>query len=153
MSLIYKNQDLFLFENLNAVAHGCNCAGAMGAGIAVPFRLKYPEMYKEYKQHCSDFGNQLLGTVFPWKDPKTNLVVYNMFTQGTNNSKNRIALATLESISSCFDATVHHALENNIKTIGIPKVGAGLGGLKWGDVEQTILPFCDLGIDFIVHYL
>jgi O-acetyl-ADP-ribose deacetylase (regulator of RNase III) len=40
-----------LFENAyhaQALAHGCNCQGSMGAGIAVGFRERYPKMYEEY---------------------------------------------------------------------------------------------------------
>ena len=34
---------------VSSYAHGCNCAGAMGKGIAVQFKSKYPDMYLEYK--------------------------------------------------------------------------------------------------------
>jgi O-acetyl-ADP-ribose deacetylase (regulator of RNase III) len=37
-----------LFDNahhVQAFAHGCNCQGSMGAGIAKTFRSRYPEMY------------------------------------------------------------------------------------------------------------
>ena len=35
-----------------------NCKGVMGAGIALEFSLRYPEMYELYKKDCID------GTVF-----------------------------------------------------------------------------------------
>ncbi|MFL5340174.1 MAG: macro domain-containing protein [Gemmataceae bacterium] len=35
-----------------ALAHGCNCAGSMGAGIAVGFRERYPAMFEEYCRLC-----------------------------------------------------------------------------------------------------
>ena len=37
--------DIFLLENVSSYAHGCNCAGAMGKGIAIQFRNKFPAMY------------------------------------------------------------------------------------------------------------
>jgi O-acetyl-ADP-ribose deacetylase (regulator of RNase III) len=44
-----------LFANrfkAQALAHGCNCQGSMGAGIATGFRDRYPEMYAEYRRRC-----------------------------------------------------------------------------------------------------
>ena len=41
-----------LFANTyvaQAFAHGCNCQGVTGAGIAVGFRERYPEMYEQYR--------------------------------------------------------------------------------------------------------
>lgn len=42
-----KNGNIFTLDGINCYAHGCNCAGAMGKGIALQFRSKYPEMYKQ----------------------------------------------------------------------------------------------------------
>ena len=35
--------DIFRIDGVSSYAHGCNCAGAMGKGIAVQFKSKYPE--------------------------------------------------------------------------------------------------------------
>lgn len=40
-----------LFDNAHHAqefAHGCNCQGSMGAGIAKTFRSRYAEIYEEY---------------------------------------------------------------------------------------------------------
>ena len=37
--------DIFRIDGVSSYAHGCNCAGAMGKGIAVQFKSKYPDMY------------------------------------------------------------------------------------------------------------
>ena len=39
--------NIFKLAGVHAYAHGCNCAGAMGRGIAVQFKERYPEMYPE----------------------------------------------------------------------------------------------------------
>ncbi|MCE9385120.1 macro domain-containing protein, partial [Bacteroides fragilis] len=46
--------DIFRIDGVSSYAHGCNCAGAMGKGIAVQFKSKYPDMYLEYKQLCKE---------------------------------------------------------------------------------------------------
>ena len=47
-----KEGDIFSLKGVSSYAHGCNCAGAMGKGIALQFRNRYPAMYKEYKLLC-----------------------------------------------------------------------------------------------------
>ena len=44
-----KDGDIFSIEGVTNFAHGCNCAGSMGRGIAVQFRKKFPRMYENYK--------------------------------------------------------------------------------------------------------
>jgi hypothetical protein len=61
-----------LFTNAysaQAFAHGCTCAGSMGAGIAVGFRERYPTMYEEYRRRCKASPREFTpGDVFLWKD-------------------------------------------------------------------------------------
>jgi O-acetyl-ADP-ribose deacetylase (regulator of RNase III) len=35
-----------------AVVNTVNCVGVMGKGIALEFKLRYPEMFKEYQKIC-----------------------------------------------------------------------------------------------------
>jgi O-acetyl-ADP-ribose deacetylase (regulator of RNase III) len=58
--------DIFKLPGITNYTHGCNCSGAMGKGIALQFRTKFPEMYREYKQLCGE-GKFKLGDVFKYK--------------------------------------------------------------------------------------
>ena len=47
-----------IFGNLfnskaQALVNTVNCVGAMGKGIALEFKRRFPEMFKEYSQQCS----------------------------------------------------------------------------------------------------
>ena len=42
-----KQGDIFNLNGVRSYAHGCNCAGAMGKGIALQFRERYLKMYAE----------------------------------------------------------------------------------------------------------
>ena len=73
-----------LFQNrvkAEALAHGCNCAASMGAGIAVGFKERYPAMFEEYKRRCKARPPTFtLGSVFFWhEDGKP--AVFNLGTQ------------------------------------------------------------------------
>jgi O-acetyl-ADP-ribose deacetylase (regulator of RNase III) len=44
-----------IFDNAyhaQAFAHGCNCQGSMGAGIAKTFKARYCDMFEEYRKRC-----------------------------------------------------------------------------------------------------
>ena len=54
MPIQYVRGDLFANAHraAEAFAHGCNCKGSTGAGIAVGFRERYPEMFEQYRALC-----------------------------------------------------------------------------------------------------
>jgi O-acetyl-ADP-ribose deacetylase (regulator of RNase III) len=156
MPLTHRTGDLFKSTDLRAVGHGCNACGKMGAGIAVSFKKKYPSMFFAYRDMC-EAGLLMPGDVFPFVD-NNGLVVYNLITQGCVSG--RIQLATLSAIEKSVSAMLTHAKflkigDENIN-IGIPKIGAGLGGLLWEDVENVLiqcLSKADSSINLIVHTL
>lgn len=43
---------VFSVPGVTSYAHGCNCKGAMGKGIAKQFKERYSEMYQAYKLQC-----------------------------------------------------------------------------------------------------
>lgn len=125
-----KEGDIFDLKEVFNFAHGCNCAGAMGKGIALQFKKKYPKMYKEYKKLCTEklFS---LGDIFIYKYKEG--VIFNLGTQATWRTK-----ADMNAIEVSLYKMLSHASSNNINKIALPKIGAGLGGLNWEDVKTVI---------------
>lgn len=126
----HRTGDLFA-SDITALAHGCNCAGAMGAGIAVQFRQRFPKMYREYKNRCLG-GLFKPGDVFVWdEDPP--FVVFNLGTQAHWRTT-----AKLDWIKASIMNMLIQAGRRGICQIGMPRIGAGLGGLAWSEVEQVL---------------
>ena len=130
MPTVFLSGDLFRHEGLQALAHGCNCAGAMGKGIAVEFRSRFPEMYAEYKRRCAD-RRFALGDVFTWTDGDR--TVFNLGTQQSWRSK-----ADLLAVERALRTMVEIAEQRGITQIGLPRIGAGLGGLSWQAVRSLL---------------
>jgi O-acetyl-ADP-ribose deacetylase (regulator of RNase III) len=121
-----------LFDlGLPAVGHGCNCTGAMGAGIAVQFKRRFPAMYEEYRRRCRQ-GGLRLGDVFVW-DREPDVVVYNLATQPVPRPS-----ATLTAIETAVRAALADAETRGLARLGVPRIGAGLGGLAWPDVAEVL---------------
>ncbi len=130
MTVSFACGDLFADSSLIALAHGCNCAGAMGKGIALEFRQRFPDMYVEYKDRCKR-GLFSLGDVFVWEQSP---VIYNLATQESWRQP-----AQLTAIRDSMTRMIAHAEQHTIPIIGMPKVGAGLGGLQWDCVRSLII--------------
>lgn len=147
MSLLYKTGDL-LASGESAIAHGVNCRGAMGSGIAKPIREHFGEgMYREYSRACLA-GEMLPGDINVWQeDPYC--VLYNLATQLEPGPDARYS-AILRSV----DLMLAHAEAVGIDRIGIPKIGCGIGGLEWPQTEGILLALCEQrSVDLIVYTL
>ena len=128
-----ENGDIFSLEGVNSFAHGCNCAGSMGRGIAVQFRKKFPDMFKNYRQMCLN-GNFLPGNVYDYDYGIGH--VYNLATQQHYCIPGQ--LAKLEYIESSLEKMMLLAEIDKVQSIALPKIGAGHVGLRWQDVKSVI---------------
>lgn len=130
MSIEERTGDLFAQPDLTALAHGCNCAGAMGKGIAVPFKQRWPRMYAEYKTRC-DEKRFRPGDVFVWQEGGA--TVFNLGTEQHWRTG-----ARLEHIERAVAAMAREAASLGVTRVGMPRIGADLGGLAWADVRAAL---------------
>ena len=122
--------NIFNLQHVQNYAHGCNCAGSMGKGIAVQFKDKFPKMYIEYKKLCREklFS---LGDIYAYN--YDNGTVFNLGTQASWTTK-----ADINAIENALIKMLSYAHQNNIFKIALPRISAGLGGLNWNDVKIVI---------------
>jgi O-acetyl-ADP-ribose deacetylase (regulator of RNase III) len=130
MPATFTEGDLFADSGIRAWGHGCNCAGAMGAGIAVEFKRRFPRMFDEYRVRCAD-GRFALGDVFVWNEG--DVTVYNLGTQEHWRKK-----AQLAALSKAVTRMVSLAEKGGIERVALPRIGAGLGGLDWPKVRAVL---------------
>ena len=119
-----------LFSNAfgaKAFAHGCNCCGSMSAGIAAGFKDRYPEMYEEYRRLCKAKPREFNpGDVFLWQE-KGKPSVFNLATQ-EDYWRSRATYANIETVLKNMRDL---ADRDSIRSIALPRIGAGYGGLSW----------------------
>ena len=139
--------DIFRLPGVTSYAHGCNCAGAMGKGIALQFKRKFHKMYLQYNSMCIS-GNFKPGDVFPYEYSQ-NCFVYNLATQKHYAIHGR--LAKLEHIRKSVKKMLEHAAAHNVTDIALPKIGAGLGGLDWEDVKIALEDVAEDYPDITLH--
>lgn len=125
-----------LDSNMQAIAHGCNCQGVMGAGIAKQIRDRWPNVYEIYRLKHDKMGLEL-GSILPVRTLDDRLVI-NCMTQSGYGSSNQQHV-DYDAIASCMAAMNDRAETWGVTEIGMPRIGAGLGGGDWERIEDIIV--------------
>ncbi len=123
-----------LFADAEALVNTVNCVGVMGRGIALQFKNAYPENFKAYAAACQH-QEVLPGRMFVFAtgelaNPK---YIINFPTKRHWRGKSR-----LQDIDAGLMDLVTVIRRQNIRSIAIPPLGSGLGGLEWDDVKPRI---------------
>jgi O-acetyl-ADP-ribose deacetylase (regulator of RNase III) len=129
----YKIGDI-LSENADALVNTVNCVGFMGRGIALQFKQTWPDNFKAYAAACRRNEVQP-GRMFVFATGRLTppRFIINFPTKRHWRGKSR-----MEDIESGLKALVEEIRARNIRSIAIPPLGAGLGGLDWGQVRVRI---------------
>ena len=112
------------------IAHGVNCKGAFGAGVALAIRERWPAVYDCYQRNTR-LGDELLGSCHIIRVDE-DLWVANCYTQLSYGGDGR-RYASPEAISRSLEFAFIHATATNLE-LHAPRIGAGLGGLDWAEV-------------------
>lgn len=111
-----------------------NCVGVMGRGIALQFKNAYPDNFKAYAAACKREEVQP-GQMFVFE---TGQLTYPRYIINFPTKRHWRGKSRIEDIQSGLNALREDIRRLNIKSIAIPPLGSGLGGLKWTDVKAEI---------------
>jgi O-acetyl-ADP-ribose deacetylase (regulator of RNase III) len=123
-----------LEADAEALVNTVNTEGVMGKGIALQFKKKFPEMYEAYRRAC-EAGEVEPGRmhVFERKDMLNPRFIINFPTKRHWRSP-----ARMEDLESGLRALVSEIKKRNIRSVAVPPLGCGNGGLDWSIVRPTI---------------
>jgi O-acetyl-ADP-ribose deacetylase (regulator of RNase III) len=133
--MIKLTQGNLLVAPAEALVNTVNTAGIMGRGIALQFKQAYPAMFREYERACKA-GEVKLGQMQVVDlgglagGPRW---IINFPTKGHWRAASRIA-----DIESGLADLVTTIRKLHIRSIAIPPLGCGNGGLDWKDVLPRI---------------
>jgi O-acetyl-ADP-ribose deacetylase (regulator of RNase III) len=116
-----------------------NCVGVMGAGVALAFKRRYPDMFKAYVHDCEG-GLVRPGKLHVWRSTSGDCVV-NFPTKRHWKDNSRY-----EDIESGLDALRAYLDILGRVSVTLPALGCGHGGLDWNRVSMMISSKLD-GVD------
>lgn len=123
-----------LKDESEAIVNTVNCVGVMGRGIALQFKNAWPENFKAYEAACKRAEVQP-GRMFVFDTEQLTLprFIINFPTKRHWRGKSRI-----EDIEAGLVALAAVIKGRGIRSIAIPPLGSGLGGLEWAEVRPRI---------------
>jgi len=129
----YKTGDI-LAEPTEALVNTVNCVGIMGRGIALQFKKAWPENFEAYAAACRrnevQPGRMHVFETGRLTNPR---LIINFPTKRHWRNRSR-----MEDIETGLTALVEEIRRRGIRSIALPPLGAGLGGLDWSDVRRRI---------------
>ncbi|MCY7022677.1 macro domain-containing protein [Streptococcus sanguinis] len=129
MVIKYIQGDIFE-SKCQAIINTVNCEGKMGKGLAYQFKKKFPEMEQDYVKVCKK-GELYPGKLHIYQENK--FLIINFPTKNKWREKSKI-----EYIINGLKKLKEEIVRRDIKSVAIPPLGAGNGGLNWNEVKSEI---------------
>lgn len=127
-----------LTANVEALVNPVNTKGVMGAGLALQFKRKYPDVYQEYRVACRQRALDV-GYIKVHQLKRAPGVIRPRIVVSFPTKRHWQKPSRLEWIDQGLvrlRGTVETLI---IRSIAIPPLGCGLGGLQWADVRELIV--------------
>lgn len=123
-----------LKADVDALVNTVNTVGVMGKGVALQFKNAFPENYEAYrraaKENTIELGRMFVFDIGKFTRPR---FIINFPTKKHWKGRSR-----LEDIEAGLVDLVRVIRELDIKSIAVPPLGCGNGGLDWDDVRPRI---------------
>lgn len=133
--MINLAQGNLLEASVEALVNTVNTEGVMGKGIALQFKMAFPSMFKAYSD-ASKAGLVQLGEMDVYDrggladGPRW---IINFPTKGHWKSRSKIS-----DIERGLGNLISTVTRLGIKSIAVPPLGCGHGGLNWAEVKPLI---------------
>jgi len=132
--MIEKAQGNILRADAEALVNTVNCVGFMGKGIALQFKKAHPDNYDAYKKAC-DTGEVQPGRMFIYE---TGSMINPKYIINFPTKRHWKGKSLLEDVKAGLKTLNDEVRKRNIKSIAVPPLGCGLGGLQWDVVKPLI---------------
>lgn len=124
-----------IFDGRNqAIICPVNCYGVMGKGLALQFKHKYPDMYAYYNSECKK-KRLTIGKLMVWNNFVIEKPYYIILFPTKIHWRTESKLKYIRSGLRALKYTIN---DLKIKSIGIPALGCGGGGLDFDGVLEVI---------------
>ena len=129
--MAYKEVTGNLFaSNAMALVNTVNCVGAMGKGIALEFRRRFPEMFRQYQIDC-DKKILVPGRIYSYMSKDRLILNFAIKDNWKYPSK-------IQWIEACLKQFAAHYQKKGIDTIAFPWMGAENGGIPL-EIIQAVM--------------
>ena len=147
MALIIQDGDIFK-SNTDAIVNPVNIKGEARGGLAKVFGERFPENHRRYVAACKD-GTLTMGKVFVTEGGGASRYIINLPTVRESGGSSHLI-----DIEMGMDSLIDAVVEYQMKSVAIPAIGGGVGGLDFNLVKEVVENSAKLlpEVAFILYY-
>ena len=124
-----------LQADVEALVNTVNTVGVMGKGIALQFKQAYPANFEAYRKAVA-LRDVQPGRMFVFE---TGLLTNPRIIVNFPTKRHWRGGSRIEDIDAGLQDLARGIVTRGIRSIAVPPLGCGNGGLNWGDVRPRIL--------------
>jgi O-acetyl-ADP-ribose deacetylase (regulator of RNase III) len=130
--MIERGRGNLLLADVDALVNTVNTVGVMGKGLALQFKKAFPDAFTSYEQACAR-GELAIGQMHVVPRAAAPRFIINFPTKQHWKNPSKI-----EYVESGLRALVELVRKLELRSIALPPLGCGNGGLLWSDVRPRI---------------
>ena len=136
--MIHEVAGDILLSSAQAIAHGVAPNDHFDSGLALGLREKWPSMAKDFR-HYAHQSHPKSGEIWMWGGTG-GARIFNLLTQeGEHTHGSKPGKANLANVNHCLRRLRHEIEKEGIKSLAMPALATGVGGLSWSDVKPLIV--------------
>jgi len=136
--MIHEVAGDILLSSAQAIAHGVAPNDHFDSGLALGLREKWPSMAKDFR-HYAHQSHPKSGEIWMWGGTG-GARIFNLMTQeGEHTHGSKPGKANLANVNHCLRRLRHELEKEGIKSLAMPTLATGVGGLSWSDVKPLIV--------------
>ncbi len=151
--------DMDIFQApVDAIVNPVNVVGVSGAGLAKAVRDRYPSCFRDYQEQCR-YGNFQIGQVLVYCIPEEERKDTFRFILSFPTKEHWKKPSQYDYIEQGLKALARCLNDLEIKSVAIPPLGCGLGGLEQSKVKKLIYRNFQMHIGkylqtcYLVHFI
>jgi O-acetyl-ADP-ribose deacetylase (regulator of RNase III) len=135
--MIHEVSGDLLLSKAQAIAHGIAPNDPFDNGLARGLREAWPAMAKDFR-HYAHQTHPRPGELWVWSGVG-GVRIYNLLTQeGDFAHGSKPGRATIANVNHCLRRLRHELEKGEVKSLAMPRLATGVGGLEWTEVRAQI---------------
>ncbi len=126
-----------LLSKAQAIAHGVAPHDHFDTGLALSIRQDYPSMVKDFRHWCHQ-TNPDPGGAWLWSSAEGKRIISLLTQEPSTGHSGHPGAATLQNVGHALRELKKIIQKEEIKSIALPRLASGLGGLRWEHVKDLI---------------
>ncbi len=149
--MIHEVHGDILLTKAQAVAHGVAPNDHFDAGLALALRENWPAMAKDFR-HYAHNTHPKPGELWVWGGVGGVRIINLMTQEGDHGHGTKPSRASVPNVNHCLKRLRHELEKGEIKSLALPKLATGVGGLDWAEVLPLVKQYLgDLPIPIFVY--